>query len=46
MYLWFEGNQFENHFDCKDTREHHVQNVHPIIEKTRLAVMLYAIQIK
>ncbi len=32
-YLWFEGNQFEDHFDCKDPREHHVQNVHHIIEQ-------------
>jgi len=39
-YLRLEGYQFEDHFDCKDPREHHVQNVHPIIEKLWLAMML------
>lgn len=40
IYPGFEGNEFEDHLHGEDCGEHHVQDVHHVVKRLRLAVVL------
>lgn len=41
IYLGFECDQFEYHLHSKDCGEHHVQDVHHVVKRLRLPVVLH-----
>lgn len=41
MYLGFEGDQFEDHLHSEEWGEQHVQDVHHVVKRLRLPVVLH-----
>lgn len=39
-HLWFEGDDFEHHLNSEEASEHHVENIHRIVEGSSLLIVL------
>lgn len=39
-YLWFECDDFEQHLNCEEASEDHIEDIHGIVEGSSLLIML------